>query len=111
MKLAAFAIASAALALGWPTSSGYASGGWRYFPQPPPEYRGDAMVFVHYVARDRIEEMCAGAEKRWLTDQVFACARGLLLILPNPCESPFRGYDGELACHELGHANGWRHEP
>lgn len=82
---------------------------WLFFQPPPPEHRGPGTFLVRYVPREQIPALCAGAVGVSSTDTLFACARGPVLIMPNPCEWPFRDAYAELTCHELGHGHGWKH--
>lgn len=83
--------------------------GWLFFQPPPPDYRGEGVFLVRIVPRAAIERECAGAPTTWLTDRVFGCTRGIVIIMPNPCEWPGQDPYAQLFCHEKGHALGWRH--
>lgn len=83
--------------------------GWVFYMQPPEGYRGDALALVKYLNRADITAYCIslGAPNE---PDIAACARGSYIVLPNPCEWPLQEAYAELACHELGHRDGWRHE-
>lgn len=74
---------------------------------PPIRYRGDRSFQVQFVAPEEIERAC-GLTMPICGYKMMACRRGNKLILPNPCagNAILEPY-GMLACHELGHANGW----
>lgn len=76
---------------------------------PPRAYRGDGhanVVFSSNVALD-----CQKAGLYGLPGQTNACAiiqgERTTLIVSNPCRQV--GNYAKTLCHELGHANGWRH--
>lgn len=74
-------------------------------PQPPERLRGNVMVDqVYFTDQPTIDGICGGR------DFYTACAivGGGEMALPNPCQHRFAGESyAALACHELGHVNGW----
>lgn len=78
-------------------------------PKPPPEYQKppSEYVLVHYVPAAKVAEACKGSAPPGMA--VYACSRGSYVILPNPCEAAQFDSFAELACHEMGHVNGWHH--
>lgn len=81
---------------------------------PPIRFRGDAGIpKVQFAKGLQVSSLC---KIDLLTGQeVMACTflapdtmKPNRMVLPNPCQPQFRGERfAELACHELGHANGW----
>lgn len=82
-------------------------GAWsagRIAQEPPRAYQGDLAAVVAFVGdapgvcRNRAPNLGA----------VQACVDKGVAVLPNPCRWPDRGDTfAQLACHELGHLNGW----
>lgn len=72
--------------------------------RPPPEFHGDRDAMVTFTADP--DAACRPLSRP--TDRrILACAYHGALIVPNPCTQT--GAYADLLCHELGHANGWRH--
>ena len=82
---------------------------WLFFQKPPIEFQGAGTYIVKFVPRGQIAVECKNAPLKNVTDNIFACAKGRVLVLPNPCEWPIREGFAELSCHEIGHGNGWKH--
>lgn len=76
---------------------------------PPRRYRADSTVTVRFVS-DVVSE-CQALGLNGRSTQPDACAvissSKKELVIPNPCGQS--GAYARLLCHELGHANGWRH--
>lgn len=71
---------------------------------PPARYEDDRTAFVQFVDKTQIESNCGKGDG----GIVLACSFGTRLVLPNPCSPEFAGQSfARLACHEMGHANGW----
>lgn len=90
-------------------------------PTPPEAHRGESLVYVYFasdVTSACIRMADPSAPLRMAFDakllQPLDCyaPQKDTLVLPNPCEwqDPFDGY-AKLACHGMGHANGWEHGP
>jgi hypothetical protein len=74
---------------------------------PPLRYRGDGQAsvsFMHDVSR-----LCTLINPKLPPGYAYeACMDGNHLNLPNPCAPRFAGETyAHIACHELGHINGW----
>lgn len=83
---------------------------------PPKEYRGEAEATVFFLDAGAVHALCAPAVGAGPGVRVYACAGDgkdgkAVILLPDPC--PY-GEIGEryaqIACHEKGHALGWRHD-
>jgi hypothetical protein len=72
---------------------------------PPRRYTSDNTALVHFVAPDKIDGACG--VKHDPVNPEEACQEGAVIVLPNPCTFPERETFARLACHELGHRNGW----
>ena len=74
--------------------------------RPPERYGRDATAVVAFVHPRFVPGTCGMAVREGFT--LYACQRGDLLVLPNPCGPGFaREWFAHLACHELAHRNGW----
>lgn len=72
--------------------------------RPPPEFHSDRHAMVTFTADP--DTACRPLSRP--TDRrILACEFHGALIVPNPCGQT--GAYADLLCHELGHANGWRH--
>lgn len=93
----------AGLSLVTPTASSWFAA--YQIPLPPERLRGNVAVGqVYFTDQHTIDELCGGR------DFYTACAivGGGEMALPNPCQPRFAGESyAALACHELGHVNGW----
>lgn len=70
---------------------------------PPVRYQGEAAAAVYFL--DDVSVACGKAAPGYT---ILACAQGVNIALPNPCKPEFRGeVFARIACHELGHRNGW----
>jgi hypothetical protein len=75
---------------------------------PPVRYQGDRTVVVMFLDPEAVPAQCkAMGDGLELPAYAQACQKGGLIIMPNPCRWPTRSEYGDLACHELAHANGW----
>lgn len=74
--------------------------------EPPQQFYGDARVIVSFMLPESVPVICE-------SDRANACfARNIgkpELILPNPCRWMGIESYASIACHELAHANGWKH--
>lgn len=70
---------------------------------PPTDKRGNTTAKLTTMSNEQIRAHCG--------DGQIACARvgGADVWLPNPCAYARREWFALLACHELGHTNGWSH--
>lgn len=74
---------------------------------PPERFRSDASSRVTYLPPEAVDRACA-PEPRPCGVVYYGCATHGRVTLPNPCAAQFAGERfAELACHELGHVNGW----
>ena len=73
--------------------------------RPPPQFQGDRSVTITFVAD--ADAACRKIKPDAHSGEIYGCAIYSALILPNPCGQT--GAYADLVCHELGHANGWRH--
>lgn len=71
---------------------------------PPMRFRKDNHATVFYVAPKDIQLAC-----NVKLPELEACTKLLYntVVLPNPCTFPDEERFARLACHELGHLNGW----
>lgn len=76
---------------------------------PPKIYRGDALAMTVYVGDVERPTLCGKSEHRGLTTLACTFRRKRLVVMPNPCRYARHEFYARLACHELGHINGWRH--
>lgn len=72
---------------------------------PPTRFQSDA-GFIAIFSDAAVAELCP--------KKAIACVRATkdgtpVMVMPNPCRRPAIEYFGTVACHELGHVNGWRH--
>ena len=75
------------------------------FPQPPGALQNEATILVQFVAPERLAAVC---KSHGATVVAAACTVDRkLMILPNPCQRFNDTSYAQLACHELGHVNGW----
>lgn len=92
----------AALSVLFPTAAGTINDGL-----PPERFMADNYATV--VFTNRIEGFCG---KLPAPAQIIACRRRTVegqdvLFLPNPCGLGNVEFYARIACHELGHVNGW----
>jgi len=76
--------------------------------RPPEHFQSDNWAVVSFVDIGQVDAAC---RQMGATDggRIQGCARGRNVILPNPCR--LEGFSAEVSCHELGHVNGWVHDP
>jgi len=73
--------------------------------RPPVEYQGDSNSMVTFTTDpDRVCRGISGHQG----GPILGCEFHGALVLPNPCQHA--GTYAEIACHEMAHANGWRHD-
>lgn len=83
---------------------------------PPPEYQGIAKPSVLVIVADTNHDTpCGVAPPGFRTMGCHIRDGGVSIIFTaNPCLYPEAALDktsyAHLMCHELGHANGWKHE-
>lgn len=74
--------------------------------EPPQQFFGDARVITTFMLPESVAAACQD-------ERASACANyhggRTELILPNPCRWFGIESYASLACHELAHANGWKH--
>ena len=74
-------------------------------PRPPPGYRSDqADIRVAFLSD--IDRACRTPAAP--PNEILGCELYGKIFVPNPCTQ--HGAYAALLCHELGHANGWRHD-
>ena len=79
--------------------------------RPPARFlRDGAVAVVGFADPDTVHELCAQGEPLPAGTRILACVMrrpdgAALMFLPNPCRH--EGFYAELACHEMGHVNGW----
>ena len=71
-----------------------------YVQASPADYRGANVAQVVFLPAEMVRAKCASLGKT-------SCVIDRVMYLPNPCEWPDAGRYDQLACHELGHVNGW----
>lgn len=74
---------------------------------PPRRYRRDATAQVHFVDQKHVTGYCDAGDPAGPGWETVACESGFTLYLPNPCTYPDGDEYARIACHELGHVNGW----
>jgi hypothetical protein len=74
--------------------------------RPPPAYRGDATVTVHFVA-----DVQAACEAWGVRFGVMGCASPVRNAIIVPLACAYRGEFADLVCHEVAHLLGWVHPP
>lgn len=77
-----------------------------YVLQPPKHDQGDAVAVVSFVTDTDAACRQLGADVS-ANVGIAGCAKGATVILPNPCAWPNESDYRDIACHELGHRNGW----
>jgi hypothetical protein len=115
MKLVALVCASLCVALpsfalGVSEYTPVIQGGTVNSDLPPVRFQGNNLSIVVFTDQDGIHENCGKPEKGFV---MIACRRQLqdsganVLFMPNPCPMGGREFYAKIACHELGHVNGW----
>jgi hypothetical protein len=114
MKLCAFVCAALALGLpGFALIAGdtppIVQGGTVNSDMPPIRFQGNNISVVHFTDQDGIHKYCGKPEKGYT---MVACRRQTnegvsVLFMPNPCPTGGLEWYAKIACHELGHVNGW----
>lgn len=115
MKLIAAPLMAIALAApsqaGVPAEKPLSGPGTRYFAgPPPPRFQHDTMTVVLFTSD--VARSC-GKEPPPEGFVILGCtlrdpATGnVLMVLPNPCRMTGEGLHRHIACHEIGHVNGW----
>lgn len=97
--LAALAVLVSASAV-----AGTIDSGW-----PPERLQHDGIIWGKTYFTNNIEAHCGKAPEGW---RFVGCVIGKdTLVLLNPCSPEFRREKyARIACHELGHINGWSGE-
>lgn len=78
---------------------------------PPAEFRGEVASVVLFTGREGIAQACGEPP----AGMVRLGCQGLtgdgisLIAIANPCLFPADDFFAGIMCHELAHANGWRH--
>lgn len=79
-----------------------------YSGMPPQRLQGDNIQVVIYV--EDVTALCGGAPPGYRIHACHFVQDGTpFIVLPNPCQWGDIEYTARLACHELGHRNGWGH--
>lgn len=73
--------------------------------RPPEEYQGDRNSMVTFTSD--VDAACRRIKPAAHSGEIYGCAYFSAIVVPNPCLHS--GYYAELMCHEMAHANGWRH--
>jgi hypothetical protein len=77
--------------------------------RPPERFQSDNATVAVFVAD--VTTICGPLPDGY---RIIACVRksksgATIMVMPNPCLFRTEVY-AHIACHELGHVNGWRHE-
>ena len=106
-------VALAALLCAAPTTPQETGPGTPFFAgMPPVKYQANNAQVVVFTSD--LRQFCGAPEPGMV---ILGCARKMgntpVLFLPNPCLLGDREFYARIACHELGHRNGWTalHEP
>lgn len=114
MKLVAFMCA--AMALGLPGIAVIATDtrpviqrGTVNSDMPPVRFQDNNVAVVQFTDQAGIHKYCGTPEPGF---QIIACRRqaengASVLFMPNPCLTGGLEFYAKIACHELGHVNGW----
>ena len=74
---------------------------------PPERYQGDGVAVVLFVSD--VREYCNTNTPAGYV--LIACAKKIdgvpVIVMPNPCPIGDIDFYARVACHELGHVNGW----
>lgn len=73
----------------------------------PLKFRGDADIQVKFRSVDEINKICTGVNAPLCGYRFYACVKGNVMYLPNPCQYPDDNPYTSLLCHEIAHVNGW----
>jgi len=75
---------------------------------PPKRFQQDGYATVFYLAPTSVDEVCRNGQGDFPWN-ILGCTdmQNRATVLPNPCLYGDREEYARLACHELGHANGW----
>lgn len=75
---------------------------------PPAKYHGDNSAAAHFLNRDALQIKCGNdAPKGYAYAGCSGDIAGVpTIVLPNPCAYRHEKF-AQIACHELGHRNGW----
>jgi hypothetical protein len=74
---------------------------------PPVRYQGDATISTTILGGN-LYEACGVTPVPGFKLEACSMPWENKLVLPNPCDVSFAGETfARLACHELGHLNGW----
>lgn len=73
--------------------------------RPPAEFQGNRTWTVSLSSNS--DEDCRKIMPDAHAGNIHGCTKWGVSIVPNPCLHS--GYYAELMCHEMAHANGWKH--
>lgn len=81
---------------------------------PPEQYQGPNAAVVVFAGMAQLQELCS-SEPAQKGHVYLGCAAikddgTPVIALPDPCLLPHSDFYAALACHELGHINGWSHD-
>jgi hypothetical protein len=76
---------------------------WNNTDFPPVRYRKDTKATVYFEQPNKIN----ADDNDGCDSAVFAYQDGNNIHLPNPCVYPKTDAYARIACHEMGHKNGW----
>jgi hypothetical protein len=86
---------------------------WYSGGSPPAKYQKDIRVTLYFDNPNVINNTLVGGKKPACNATLFAYTypphgkKLAVMHLPNPCTYPSTDAYARLACHEMGHANGW----
>lgn len=82
---------------------------WYNTGSPPLRFRGDHKVTMYFDNINKINRDGGYKHRPFCSSTVFAYSDPdtNTMHLPNPCQYPQSDAYARLACHELGHINGW----
>lgn len=74
--------------------------------RPPSQFQADRHAMVTFTADP--DGKCRAISGPVGPERILGCEYYGALVVANPCSAT--GSYAEVLCHELGHANGWRHD-
>lgn len=94
-------VAPLLLSAGNPVERGPLNADW-----PPARFQGDNMAVVIFASD--VSAFCGKAPAGYTVMGCQGRRKGVpVIVLPNPCTSGAIDGTAKIACHELGHLNGW----
>lgn len=75
-------------------------------PVPPTRFQEDVLGGVHFARPERVNELCKSKLEKGKILLGCSTQAPPQMALPNPCNYRDELY-ARIACHELGHMNGW----